>query len=621
MFTIFHIIDNLGVGGAQSMMFELYHAFNKYYPQYKQKIIYQSDIRYDAEFVSSYGISCKKVNNVNIIKKINKHKNVIVIYHKLANSNYKILEQIRNRTKSKSIIINHTLFKSHSWKKCKIFDIMIAVSKNMNNKFDEWYPGINHDFVYNGVCGDRYDNVKSLYDDKKNIFLTGRINRICGWKHSDKWVEWCLTVKLPIKMVHEYIGSNYSRNRRLTRVKIKKSRNDVKMMGGINNFKTKVSIIKNWDVFLYETNNHEGLSMSILESMACGVPVICSNHFGNKEIIKKGINGYIFKDRDYAKKIMSNLINNPEELKELRKTTKQYFDENLDAKYTVGKYVNIIHKISSDKKECEKTILHISEIENPNKKFSILTSSFNKEEYLNNWARSVLSQKYRPLEVVFANDCSSDSTLKIINRFKNDFNSNGIELVLVDNKNRLYCGSSYNNLVKYATGSYFGVLDADDMLVDDAVEYIMKKYNEYPDIAWIYTQFDIYDHEMKYRKKGFCCCPERGENLLSLGAKRIHGFGHWRTFSYKFPKINKIFGNDLKCGVDKFMGYRLEEFASGMFVDRVCYKYRRHAVGSPKSVSSTKEAIIVWNKIMVKAKSRRSRYNLKPFQIINCNKI
>ena len=33
-FTIFHAIDNIGLGGAQSMMCELYHAINTYYPQY-----------------------------------------------------------------------------------------------------------------------------------------------------------------------------------------------------------------------------------------------------------------------------------------------------------------------------------------------------------------------------------------------------------------------------------------------------------------------------------------------------------------------------------------------------------------------------------------------------------
>ena len=126
---------------------------------------------------------------------------------------------------------------------------------------------------------------------------------------------------------------------------------------------------------------------------------------------------------------------------------------------------------------------------------------------------------------------------------------------------------------------------------------------------------------MKPRRKGFCCCPGKRETLLDLGNRRVHGFGHWRTFCYRFPRPGKLFGKKLKCGVDKFMGYRLEEFGQGMFVDRICYKYRQHPVGSPKSVSSTKEAINVWSDIKKRAAARRKRYNLKPLQIINCKKV
>jgi glycosyltransferase involved in cell wall biosynthesis len=269
----------------------------------------------------------------------------------------------------------------------------------------------------------------------------------------------------------------------------------------------------------------------------------------------------------------------------------------------------------------ENNILAEEPKKEPNRKFSILTSSFDKGEFLNDWFRSIISQKYRPLEVVFANDCSTDNTLAMIENFKKQFFDNGIEFILVDNEKRLHCGSSYKELLPHATGSYFGVLDADDMLVDDAVEYIMNKYDEHKDVTWIYTQYQNCDINMKPRRKGFCCCPGKGETLLDLGNRRVHGYGHWRTFCYRFPRPGKLFGKKLKCGVDKFMGYRLEEFGQGMFVDRICYKYRQHPIGSPKSVSSTKEAINVWSDIKKRAGVRRKRYNLKPAQIINCKKV
>lgn len=644
-FCIVHICDNLGVGGAQSMAFELYHSLQTYYPQYPQKFIYMQSNRIDTQFVSSYGVPCRHAkNNDWILKKINKWGKVVVIYHKLASSSYKILDLIKSRTKAKILVINHTFYKSPSWNNTKSVDVMVAVSNNMLENMEKWYPSFKKVHIYNSVSSHRYDSIKPRGADKKGILLTGRVNRICGWKHSNTWNEWCKNMKLPVKMLHEYIGGGIGNHNRYPKGRKEKGRNLVHMMGNISDFSIKVSIMKDWDLFLYETIRDEGISMAILESLACGVPVICSDHFGNKEIIEDGVNGYVFKDKHHAQNILAHLIKHPKELDKLKETTKRHFVEKLDSRHMAYQYIKVMEEIMGNKSDSiekpEQNLEIIEQFKNevvpitskveeikeepkkePNRKFSILTSSFDKGEFLNDWFRSIIAQKYRPLEVVFANDCSTDNTLQMVENFKKQFADNGIEFVLVNNEKRLHCGSSYKNLLKHATGSYFGVLDADDMLVDDAVEYIMKKYDEHKDVTWIYTQYQNCDINMKPRRKGFCCCPGKGETLLDLGNRRVHGFGHWRTFCYRFPRPGKLFGKKLKCGVDKFMGYRLEEFGQGMFVDRICYKYRQHPVGSPKSVSSTKEAINVWSDIKKRAGTRRKRYNLKPTQIINCKKV
>ncbi len=47
-------------------------------------------------------------------------------------------------------------------------------------------------------------------------------------------------------------------------------------------------------VLLTNTANHaEGCSNSIMEYMACGLPVICTNNGGNAEIIENDVNGYL----------------------------------------------------------------------------------------------------------------------------------------------------------------------------------------------------------------------------------------------------------------------------------------------------------------------------------------
>lgn len=617
------------------MMFELYHSISRYYTQYKQKIIYRDDNRKNAVFTRSSGLSFKRArSDKHLVGMIDSGS--VVIYHKLASSNYIILDIIKKKTKAKIIVINHTLFNSPQWRNFKNLDMIVAVSQHMFRKMSKWYPHMNKTCILNAVSIDRYDKVKALKRGETNSFITGRINRICAWKHSDEWVKWCKEVKLPKKMVHEYMGGGIGRSSPSKKYS-KSGRNKVRMLGGINDFKEKIAILKSWDVFLYETNRDEGISMSILESLACGVPVICSNHYGNKEVIKQGVNGYVFKDRKMAQSILSDLIENPEKLKKLKETTISHFREKLDARYMAEKYIKIINEVkgskgsSPKKKKKDKVSVKISSKNNnikiqekknnvsleKNEKFSILTSSYNKAKYLKEWASSILCQGYRPLEVVLANDLSTDGTVSMIDSIRKDFDQNGIKFKFVNNPERLYCGASYNNAVKHVTGGYVGVLDADDMLVEDSVKYIMKLYRKYPDIAWIYTQFLWCDERMNKRKRGFNKAPLKGKSLLDMGKMGVHGIGTgWRTFNYQIERPDKLFKVGLTCAVDKNMGYRLEEFGPGLFVDRICYKHRGHPIGSKDSVSSTSHAMDMWKRVIQKTENRRNKYNYKPYPII-----
>ena len=73
--------------------------------------------------------------------------------------------------------------------------------------------------------------------------------------------------------------------------------------GFVDNVK---NIIVDCDALILPSHR-EGLSRSIQESMSVGRPVIGSNCTGNKDIIKTGYNGYLFKiknSRDLSNKIL-----------------------------------------------------------------------------------------------------------------------------------------------------------------------------------------------------------------------------------------------------------------------------------------------------------------------------
>ena len=241
------------------------------------------------------------------------------------------------------------------------------------------------------------------------------------------------------------------------------------------------------------------------------------------------------------------------------------------------------------------------------KKFTILSSNYNKAKYLKDWANSIIIQKYRPLEVILADDKSTDNSKKVMKEIEKNFIRSNIECKFIYNRERLYCGSSYKNLVSFGTGNFFGVVDADDMLISDAVDYIINLYNKYKKVSWIYTQFLICDTKMRKKRKGFNKAPSPGESLLSLADKGIHGYGHWRTFSDKIKDRKSLYCKGLTCSVDKYMGYKLEEMGVGMFADRICYKYRQYPIGFKESVSSTKYAMKIWKKVIAGVHKRREK--------------
>ena len=74
------------------------------------------------------------------------------------------------------------------------------------------------------------------------------------------------------------------------------------------------------DIGILLSTNGEGISNSIMEYMACELPVICTNSGGNPELVEDGVTGFLVDPKnnpdDIADKIIW-LINNPDKAKRM----------------------------------------------------------------------------------------------------------------------------------------------------------------------------------------------------------------------------------------------------------------------------------------------------------------
>lgn len=202
-------------------------------------------------------------------------------------------------------------------------------------------------------------------------------------------------------------------------------------------------------------------------------------------------------------------------------------------------------------------------------KVSILTSCYNKRAFLPMLVASIIGQDYSDFEFIFVDDCSDDGSFEYISSVNN------AKLRVFRNEQRMYCSSSYDLALSHAKGDIIGVVDADDALVAGAIHRIVNVYNKYNSIGHIYTQHWWCDEQMSKRKKGLSSLPLRGHSFIDMGLKHHkHCYSHWRTARTHIARAANIFGSDLKCSVDKQMGYALQFAASGGFLDEPLYYYR-----------------------------------------------
>lgn len=233
-------------------------------------------------------------------------------------------------------------------------------------------------------------------------------------------------------------------------------------------------------------------------------------------------------------------------------------------------------------------------------KFSVICAMHDHSKYASQTIDSVIKQTYDNWEMIIVDDCSKDNTYEVAKKFEND------KIKIFRNETRLYCANTYQKLVELATGEYCGVLDGDDVLATNAIERIVGLYKKYAIVSWIYTQSWWCNDELKPKRKGLSRMPDRGK-MLWMGQRLKHCYSHWRTFKTELrEKRNPLFEKDLKCAVDKALGYVLEELAPGGFLDECLYYYRYHR----ENMSHKTAQRPVWRQIVERAVKRRRDGNL-----------
>lgn len=137
-------------------------------------------------------------------------------------------------------------------------------------------------------------------------------------------------------------------------------------------------------------------------------------------------------------------------------------------------------------------------------RFSIITVTYNAQEYLERTILSVLSQNYPHIEYIIVDGSSTDSTLALVDKYKQR-----IDTVVSEPDQGLY--DAMNKGIKLAQGDYLCFLNAGDLFYSSTtltdITNSLKKYSKLPDV--LYGQTAIVNQNGQFLRMRRHTAPEQ----------------------------------------------------------------------------------------------------------------
>ena len=146
---------------------------------------------------------------------------------------------------------------------------------------------------------------------------------------------------------------------------------------------------------------------------------------------------------------------------------------------------------------------------------SIITPCYNGEAYLDRYFNSILHQTYRPLELIFVNDGSTDCTAEIAEYFRPLLEESGIRFLCLYQENAGQA-AALNRGLKLFTGEYLTWPDADDEMTPDCIEKKVAYLQAHPELDMCICKILQIDEENPQGNAGILerIFPQDEDNLF-----------------------------------------------------------------------------------------------------------
>lgn len=345
--------------------------------EYKVTLVCLKDSRFSSVLKNKYKSKQKKIkiielenNKFAILKNIKKLKRVldkekfdVVHIHSIVSN---LFFQLANYKKNlPSIITVHSrsdfdrqsFIKGHILNKLELIllnrnDAIVSVSNSIKEYLIEKNIKKSVTVIHNGsrdlkkyINDGYYKRFKNRYFNEEDLIVgfVGRLTEVKGIYNLVDIANQVSEINKKIKFV--VIGEGILRNYIENQIKLNKLDN-IKLLG----FKNDIENYMPYFDILVMPSNMEGIPLTILEAMSCGVPCAGSNVGGIPEIINEKI-GFLYDNSDIKELIskLNYIEKNRSKLNSLKENCFKEFSTKWNMKNVIQKYKNQYEKIKSYK--------------------------------------------------------------------------------------------------------------------------------------------------------------------------------------------------------------------------------------------------------------------------------
>lgn len=210
---------------------------------------------------------------------------------------------------------------------------------------------------------------------------------------------------------------------------------------------------------------------------------------------------------------------------------------------------------------------------------SVILPNYNHAKYLPQRIESILNQTYQNFELIILDDCSSDNSREVIERYKDNPR---ISKIIFNEKNSGSPFKQWHLGFTYAKGEIIWIAESDDYCEPVFLEKCVSEYLKDSDISVVYTTSKTVDS--KGEDLGWeydMSCPlytYSGEQFIK--DKMCYGSAIWNASSAIFNKrvaerINPRYQDFKACG-DKLFWIEMAEKGKVVHINEFLNYFRQH---------------------------------------------